>query len=555
MREGPPAPPPIELRRLPTEISYEDARMGIGNTLRAWQFVHNQAVEAERANKFSPMDRQATATAAGLARRLGINRFGDAANIEFLERLVTDGDFTEAGLLTQFLAYQLWLQNMRMQGDEEYAEYRERLIKPIKLSLATSAESTEVQGEDIRVALASLIVGGEREVAVSVILQEGISPEARLRLAVELINVLGVVEAIEELLPFVEREEIKELLARIQGDVGEAVMPTLSSVYQAIEFQQYALNNRELTKKESELIQNVVKQYAEEQGIDPRDVNIADIGGGTGRLALALHEAGLGVTAYEFEEKHTAYMKKQAPELAVVQADWHNMPLSDASESEGVDVFYCLGRTILHNNTPEKMARFFDEMNRITKNGGVGLIDIPEVGDVVDMDDEYARNIKEYGGHLESLGVLPQVAKNLYDGPDKDHRYNRMAVTPEQFGYYAELFGFMVEEVSSEEVGGEGGFDNSYYKISKVPDFDIADMDPREMLKGLYAVGLYRPGVDYNRIVHAWQAPLGAPFVFTHQLGANIGKYRDAIAEGRPISPIRADVHQGKLTFRTTLDF
>lgn len=554
--------------------SYEALKDKATTLLESWDKAYSEyrRLESDRETysddliraKMNSYDGRASVLAHDMDSFFGIRERQDTVfdGDALLARLAKDESFEGKKELAKFLAYRLWFTSNRtghnadLSGEENprYEAYRMRILPFLKDSMTTLAISGEQKDlEALRETLDHLASTREQDIATSVISQEEIDAETRLRLAVETMNVFGVVPTIEVLLAEADdNSDVLETVKTIQGENGARVMTTLSAVYQSVEFRDYALNNGELTTVEAERVRSIVENYARRKGIPPEQVHVADIGAGTGRHSILLQEQGLDVTAYEYEGKHVQQIKEDAPDLRVVQADWYNMPLPKASEDtpDSPEVMFCLGRTILHNNTPEKMTRFFDEMHRVLQDGGVGLIDIPEVPEVKDEgDDEYSRNIREYSHHLESLGVLPQTARNIYDGPDASHRYNRMAMTQFQFESYAKLFGFKVEKIDTVPVGEKGLFDNSYYKIEKDPDFDIADVPDDVLSDMLNAVGLHHSGVDYNRFIDTWGVPLGTPWVFGSAFGSSIDYVRERCAEGSP-PLIRVDMHDDTMVFR-----
>jgi len=179
-------------------------------------------------------------------------------------------------------------------------------------------------------------------------------------------------------------------------------------------------------------------------------------------------------------------------------------------------VFYCLGRTVLHNNTPEKMIGFFDELNRILSPNGVGIIDVPKVpNDILGkILSQYDKEIFQYSTHLENLGVDPTRARHIFDGPDERHKFNRMALTGEQFKSYARLFGFEVSEAGSFPVQDGSFFTNTYYKVAKNPHFDVASMPDGDFRSAVSAIGILDPGIEFNKYVQSWELPLGVPIMF-----------------------------------------
>ncbi|MBW6441493.1 class I SAM-dependent methyltransferase [Patescibacteria group bacterium] len=553
---------------------YEIYKGKAASILKSWDKINSayRELEYDRETyenydtkiRFDSIDRQATMIAVEVENTLGIIDMEEdiTESVLLLSRLAQDKNFEARKELTKFLACRLCFasnttgRSFNKDGlkNPKYVEYRDKIIPFLEDSMTTLAMTSEQ--EDLialRESLEYLASAKERGTVFRFLTQEDLDSEARLKIAVETMNVFGVVSTIEGLLLNAENNpDVLETVRTIQGESGAKVMTTLSAVYQAVEFRKYALNNEKQTKAEVERIRLIVEDYASKKGIPPEKVKIADIGAGTGRHSILLHEQGLDVTAYEYEEKHVHQIKEDAPNLKVVQVDWHNMPLPKATEKsfDNPEIMFCLGRTILHNNTPEKMARFFDEMHRILQKGGEMIIDIPEIPEIAESsDDEYSSNTRDYSAHLESLGVLPQRARNIYDGPDELHKYNRMAMTRFQFESYAKLFGFKVQKLDTVPIGKEGLFDNSYYKIEKDPDFDISSIPTSELFQMLYGIGLYHPSVDYNRNVDAWGVPLGVPFVYSSWLKGSIEDLREQVKRGE-MSPIRLEIHNGRLVFR-----
>ncbi|PIZ47595.1 hypothetical protein COY32_01395 [candidate division WWE3 bacterium CG_4_10_14_0_2_um_filter_41_14] len=580
-RTPPMAPPPVEkksLRKIETTVGqnletlidpYEHDKQRVGTALVTWHQQYAELKQAEakqngsegivQSARLESLDREVSMMSSLLDDALGISIIGDTQpETELLQRLSTDDTFDGIGNLTAFLGYRLWREKNiflfarnNKDSQDRYSTFREIVSPFIQESLVTLATLPEEGHTTLRETLEQLVTSQEKNIALEAIIDESTPPAVKLTLTVELMNTSGVVTTIESLLPHVESNpDVAQLVKTIQGSTGNEVMASLSSVYNAIEFQEYAVNNEDLTKREAQLIAFHVEAYAKKHNRDPHEVRIADIGAGTGRLAIALHHDGFDVTAFEYEQKHIQYMSETAPEMAVEEADWHHMPIESATvNSQSPEIFYCLGRTILHNNTPEKMARFFDEMHRILSDGGIGIIDIPNLREDDGSPEQYDQNITEFANHLASLGVRMEKSQNIFDGPDDDHRFNRMTLTNEQFKTYARLFGFTVEQTQVEQVGEDSQFENAYYTIKKQPNFEIADIPTNELLSMLYGSGLYHPGVDYNQHVDAWGVPLGTPFVYAQMLPGVIEDIREQEIAGTT-SAIRVEVHNGSLTFR-----
>lgn len=101
---------------------------------------------------------------------------------------------------------------------------------------------------------------------------------------------------------------------------------------------------------------------------DIKDAEVLDIGAGTGRLALELSNRGAKVTALDVSENMLAVLKRKDAGRKIVTAigDAEDLPLDDAHFDIVIATFL-----IVHLKNP---TRFFDEVYRVLKDGGIFLV-------------------------------------------------------------------------------------------------------------------------------------------------------------------------------------
>lgn len=499
---------------------------------------------------------------------ISVEEVGSFEGLQSFIEILRDPNSESRREVLNYLTYSVWLSKNITKltspypGDET-AEYYIKNLKKYEfikeVLMPVIAEGVYIFAEDgdndiVRHVLENLETMGEADLAADLLAIESLSDQARLNIAVQQMNVFGIVPTIERISARSGNSEaLTKLYSTLQGQDIEALMTNLTEVYKAVDFHEYVLNNPELTGQEAALIRSKIQKYANRVGKRPEEVRIVDIGAGTGRHTVALHKQGLKVTALEFEPHHVQKIKEQDPDIKAAVVDWYNIPYPEGSFPNDIspEVFYCLGRTILHNNSPEKMVRFFDEMQRILVDGGVGIIDIPKIPEdrITEVNDEYSDEINRYASHLESLGVEPGKARNIFDGPDEKHKFNRMAMTDTQFRAYAKLFGFKVTEVQEAPIGEAALFDNAYYVVEKDTDFKIEELSPEEFRAASVAIGLLDPGVDYNRKINSWEVPLGVPVMYmSYDEPDSIEVMRRAYKEGR-LGEISTQMQDGLIYF------
>lgn len=343
--------------------------------------------------------------------------------------------------------------------------------------------------------------------------------KSRLNFAVSCMNTYGIVPTVEVVSSNqMEYSYLSELYKQIQGEDLDQIMSKLSDVYKSVDFEKYVLNTPELTYREVGIIGKLIETYSKDNEKKISEVKILDLGAGTGRVVLPLAKSGYNVSAIDYEPHHIEKIlnkaKNEGLDIPSAVGSWLNLPFpdSDVSTFGNPDVIYCLGRSLLHNNTPEKMIGFFSECERVLNNEGLLLIDIPEISSSEDSEnykDEYREAIDIYGSHLREIGVREQRILNIFDGPDEKHKFNRMALTTEQLRYYADLLGFTIIGEDSLEIKSEGLFNNKYLVLKKKSDFHIEDINVRQFNESLAGIGLYDMPADYNKYIPAWGLTLG----------------------------------------------
>jgi len=338
--------------------------------------------------------------------------------------------------------------------------------------------------------------------------------EGATQVAIATMNSFGVVPTVKMLQQKISSASgrTKEMLSgayeNVQGKTVTEVMENLSQIYNEFNYEAYKLNNDELKRQEVA----IVKKHAP---IDPKQrLSIVDIGAGNGRVSLEL-KGKLGenasVISMDIEKKHTEQIKECEPDASVMRVDWHHLPLQGGS----VDIALSFGRSILHNNNPQDMLLFFDEMHRVLRDGGSFIFDLPDIDKQnSDTDNVYTNEVNRYREHLQSLGAMEGVSNRIFDGPDGSHLYNRMTLSQQQLEMYALLFGFNLKKVDSRIVGEEdGAFENSYYEMQKVADYDISTVEIFQLKEAIQTLGLLEPGVDMSLKPKAWGFRVGSVFL------------------------------------------
>lgn len=447
---------------------------------------------------------------------------------EMITSLLEDPNFTEKAAVVDYVAFDLWQafrkRNMSStlssdeEKDAEYEKMRARDLPHIQQGIITLLESGDVAS--IREVLENIEYVGESAFATNILFDANLSPDQRQAYMIQHINVFGFIETVDVLshkIAALELEDtedatqltaqLKKLFTLIQGEQVDEVLHELEEVYDAVDFESYALNHEQLTVREVDRLEAIARSLAETTGKDPHDVRVIDIGAGVGRHAIGLRDRGFRhISALESQPQHIELLRSKAPEVRVIGNNWHDIPLADGDAyDEAPELFCCLGRTVPHNRTPQDMLKLFDEIQRITAPNSKGLIDIPDI-----TIGEYQERVQRFGDNLAALpGIDPHESRLVFDGPDNVHKFNRMVLTPQQMEIYAKMCGFKIKLVGTEEVEAASGVNSQYYLLEKDEGFYPDDISREELSKMIKDVGLYDAGVDYQMYVDAWGMTLG----------------------------------------------
>lgn len=109
------------------------------------------------------------------------------------------------------------------------------------------------------------------------------------------------------------------------------------------------------------------------EGLDPRDARILEIGAGTGRDSAALAARGARVVALDASPESLALVARADPGLVgrgIVGGDAFHLPFGDGA----FDAVFHQG-VLEHFGNP---AAFLDENRRVTRPGGLLVVDVPQ---------------------------------------------------------------------------------------------------------------------------------------------------------------------------------
>ncbi len=99
---------------------------------------------------------------------------------------------------------------------------------------------------------------------------------------------------------------------------------------------------------------------------DIKGIKILDIGAGTGRLSVLLANRGAKVTALDLSPKMLELVKRKNVKIETVAGDAESLPFDSGAFDVVAAVFL-----IVHLKDP---ARFFDEVYRVLKDGGIFVV-------------------------------------------------------------------------------------------------------------------------------------------------------------------------------------
>jgi SAM-dependent methyltransferase len=140
---------------------------------------------------------------------------------------------------------------------------------------------------------------------------------------------------------------------------------------------------------------------AETQRHVPHGGKVLDAGCGPARTVWGLHHAGYEAFGADFAPATVRAVNKIAPELSVVEADVRNLPFADGF----FDAVWSLG---VIEHFPEGYRSIIDEMQRVTKPGGIALVTVPSMSPLRRLR-ALLRTYPEFNGSFEDFYqfVLP----------------------------------------------------------------------------------------------------------------------------------------------------
>lgn len=113
----------------------------------------------------------------------------------------------------------------------------------------------------------------------------------------------------------------------------------------------------------------VAMEYIKEAIADRKNLDIIDIGAGTGRYSLALLEMGHKITAVELINKNVSQIKLKSKDIVAKQGDALNLKFKD----ESFDIALLFGPTY-HLFTHEDKLKAINEAKRVLRKDGILLI-------------------------------------------------------------------------------------------------------------------------------------------------------------------------------------
>ncbi len=376
------------------------------------------------------------------------------------------------------------------------------MVKPAILEFFEAYIKNSTSSEELRPVIESLLRCNENSFVENILLSESIEEESRLKIAVSCMNVLGVIPVIDMISEKAkDNEHLTILYNTLQGrEVGE-VMSELAGIYEKIEYAEYALNTETLNEQEVHfLIDNLPKDW------DTADINMLDLGAGTGGHAFKASELGVGkVVAFDCMPKHIERIKQISTEknigVTAVEGDWNELVATLTTHGiapHTFESFGCFTHTIMHNRTPEALLHWFDQLTLATTDNAVGLISIADTRSGV-----YKARVEHLKDIYKSLGVDSTRILQIFDGPTEDLMFNRMAISDEQFKCYLDLFGYRIRNTRERVIDEDSEVYTKDYIIEKDPNF--TGFNPTHARKMFEIIGLNVNFSNSDIVIKSWR--------------------------------------------------
>ena len=254
-----------------------------------------------------------------------------------------------------------------------------------------------------------------------------------------------------------ERVGLAELLREILAiTTASEAHTSLENLYNAIRFEEYPIT-AETRRFRTEMLEGVFERF----GID-HNSRVIDIACGTGWLVNDLIESGY-VHAYGVDSNmRHLNIANQDIEGRFVQGDWHRLPFG----SESVDCAINMERSLPHVENSHGFDLALREMNRVLKDGAVGMIDMPDP-----TQGEYHERLIAYREYLKKYGYPDGALEQFWfevSSPDGKNFYNRYIPPRETVRWHLLGTGFEVVDVIEEDIPGSRGDKNVVFVVRKV---------------------------------------------------------------------------------------
>jgi len=532
----------------------EDGLAALGYVLTAWKFA---ATKADELHHTHPSERDFEADAfwdstasrigddlgaifdpdmsndmSNIVKRLNLASWETPIRTDVAEQLLTNPDFEQKGILTEYMAYKVWLayQPVTFQSYSDEAQRdpetgktpgeiraeQERLAYSEVLSLGLVESAKAGDSREVKKAMGFLLSSGAKDIADKALGTEDFDEGTRQQFTIDYINTFGFIPCVEVLSPLAKtRPEFKKLYETIHGQEVEEVMAALSEVYTKSLNDFISHYAPETTKHEVGLVRTVL---SERIGKSLEEATVIDLAAGFGRVSLGLIAEGCqNVVSVEpqgeFHDRLEALAREQDGKMQVIQGVWDKLTELGI---EHADLGVCVGRSLPHANTLPKLTNALSQMTSICETW---LVDFPDPSVGV-----YKERADRLYDSLVRLGVDPEKTSMIHDSPDGRHFFNRMVVNESQLKMLGELLGFTVEVVDEDLIGENKDIRNVYYLLKKDSNFDITKLCGDRLMAITADLGLRRPGIDFNMYIPAWGMSLGQALIYSHEDPA----FRDA---------------------------